>query len=959
MTVTAGQRPEWLRAVTELADDRARRRFFTRYRELRAAAVVEKLCSESARLQRVNLARAATLAVTARWLAEDLDDDLSRARSARAAANGQHFAGNSERAQELYRRALELFLGLGEELEAAVTRSSALLNLAYLGEYDLVYRWEQAAREVFESLGDRPRLAILEHNLGNVLYRQDRWEEALERYEVAYRELALLDRPRDVAICLRNVAVCHISLHNFAQALDGYEQTRAYCREQGFHRLALEVEYNIAYLYYVRGEYTRSIRRFQAARRQCEAEGDEYHKALCDLDQAEIYLELNMVSEAARLAVSAHESFARLQLPYETAKGLTNRAIALSRLGRGSQALGILAAAREIFVREKNQLWPPLIDFYRAVVLYREHRSGEAIDLAANAREAFLRSDLAHRAATCELLLAELKLDLGKVDGARDACRAALTRLAEMDLPALEHHAYLVFGQVEEAMGNLPAALEAYRRSHDRLEKLRSQVQGEDLKIAFLKDKHVVYENLVWLTLRESRSDTRDRTTFDYIETAKSRVLADLLAFRAHALPSRSVATTGLAAGVRALREELNWLYRQIDREELRGGERSSAEIRGLRSGIRRKEEDLLRSLRELQVTDRELGSLQAGAVADLETVRSSLPAGAVLLEYYIARGSILVAVVDRDTLEIRELTTAARVRATHRLLQFQLSRSAPGMPAGVGAEALVEKATRAHLRELYEALIAPVRHYLEGTHLIVVPHGFLHYVPFQALHDGTEYLVDRFSISYSPSAGVWHLCSVKRASCEDRSLVLGVADQRAPYILEEARAVAESLPGSRLLLGQAASEDALRRYGARSRFVHIATHGLFRRDNPMFSAIQLGGSRLSLFDLYDLRLGAELVVLSGCGTGLNAVLGAEELVGLTRGLLYAGAQSALVTLWDVHDASTAVFMRRFYQHLAQGGERAESLRRAMRDMREQYPQPYHWAPFVLVGKPSGRRRNY
>ncbi|MCG8460451.1 MAG: CHAT domain-containing protein, partial [Holophagales bacterium] len=106
----------------------------------------------------------------------------------------------------------------------------------------------------------------------------------------------------------------------------------------------------------------------------------------------------------------------------------------------------------------------------------------------------------------------------------------------------------------------------------------------------------------------------------------------------------------------------------------------------------------------------------------------------------------------------------------------------------------------------------------------------------------------------------------------------------------------------------------------------------------------------LSLFDLYHQRLDAELVVLSGCGTGLAAVRGADELVGLARGLLFAGARSTLVTLWDVHDRSTAGFMRAFYRHLAAGEAKADALRRAMLDHRSEHPQPYYWAPFVLVG---------
>src|SRR6202000_1561051 len=122
----------------------------------------------------------------------------------------------------------------------------------------------------------------------------------------------------------------------------------------------------------------------------------------------------------------------------------------------------------------------------------------------------------------------------------------------------------------------------------------------------------------------------------------------------------------------------------------------------------------------------------------------------------------------------------------------------------------------------------------------------------------------------------------------------------------------------------------------------HIATHGFFRTDNPMFSAVRLGDSNLSLYDLYDLQLPVELLTLSGCATGLNVVAAGDELLGLSRGLLYAGAQTLLLTLWDVHDGSTAEFMRRFYTHLAGGTSKAAALREAILELRERYPHPWH-----------------
>lgn len=178
----------------------------------------------------------------------------------------------------------------------------------------------------------------------------------------------------------------------------------------------------------------------------------------------------------------------------------------------------------------------------------------------------------------------------------------------------------------------------------------------------------------------------------------------------------------------------------------------------------------------------------------------------------------------------------------------------------------------------------------------------------------------------------------------------MGVPDAKAPFIADEAIAVAGILPDSQLFLGDSATSDELRRHGARSRFVHIATHGTFRRDNAMFSSIRMGDGPLSVYDLYQLRLSAELVTLSGCGTGLSVTVAGDEQLGLVRGLLYAGAAAVLLTLWDVHDRSTADFMQVFYGRIQQGWSKARAAQSGMQALRDNHPHPFYWAPFTIVG---------
>jgi CHAT domain-containing protein len=262
--------------------------------------------------------------------------------------------------------------------------------------------------------------------------------------------------------------------------------------------------------------------------------------------------------------------------------------------------------------------------------------------------------------------------------------------------------------------------------------------------------------------------------------------------------------------------------------------------------------------------------------------------------------------------------------------------------------------ATNGHLQEFYDQLLAPLEPHLNGaSHLIVAPHDFLHYLPFHALpgKDGKP-IGERFSFSYAPSASVYYLCVNKTPPVGGGNLILGVPDPVAPQILDEVRAVSGVLGDADVYIGPAATDAVLREKGPTSRIVHIATHGWFRQDNPMFSSISLGNSHLSLFDLYQLNLPCELVTLSGCGTGLNVVVGGDELLGLVRGLLYAGTQGVLVTLWDVNDQSTADFMKLFYENLrADGTNKAQAVQKAMREVRKEYAHPFYWAPFVLVGK--------
>ncbi len=441
------------------------------------------------------------------------------------------------------------------------------------------------------------------------------------------------------------------------------------------------------------------------------------------------------------------------------------------------------------------------------------------------------------------------------------------------------------------------------------------------------------------------------------MEAAKSRSMIEMIFQSGQSLPLGEAGQSDLVRRIRDLREELNWYYHRIELEQLRPEEKSRQRIESLQQKAQLHEKELLRTLRELPAHERETARLGAPADFSVERLQASLPQDATLVEYFSTGDQIVAAVIAHKEIHILPVTVLSRVTHFLQLLRFQLSKFRIGSEYVRRFEQPLLRATQSHLESLYGELIAPLRPFFRGKHLIVVPHGPLHFLPFHALQKGEEYLCDAFTVSYAPSATVFSLCQEKSASVSASSLVLGIADERAPQILDEVQSVTSLLPHSSLYVGDQATSYVLREKGPQSGLLHVATHGFYRQDNPMFSGIRLGDGYLNLYDLYQMRLGAKLVTLSGCATGMNFVAAGDELLGLQRGLFCAGATTLLLSLWDVHDQSTALLMQHFYREYLRTGNMAGALQVAMRQLRQQNSHPYFWAPFVLVGKLSDSKR--
>jgi CHAT domain-containing protein/uncharacterized protein HemY len=283
------------------------------------------------------------------------------------------------------------------------------------------------------------------------------------------------------------------------------------------------------------------------------------------------------------------------------------------------------------------------------------------------------------------------------------------------------------------------------------------------------------------------------------------------------------------------------------------------------------------------------------------------------------------------------------------------------------------------NLPTLHQLLIDPIASLLPkdpNARVIFIPQGSLFQVPFAALQDeGGTYLIQKHTILTAPSIQVLDLTRQQRQklaqnqSNSGRALVLGnpTMPSVSAYLGEpkqqlsplpgaeaEARAIAPLL-NTQAILGAQGTKAQIVQKMPQASIIHLATHGLLDDVRGLGSAIALAPSGsddglLTAEEIFDMKLQANLVVLSACNTGFGRITG-DGVIGLSRSLISAGVPSVIVSLWAVPDAPTAELMRSFYQNLQNNPDKAQALRQAMLTTMKTHPQPRNWAAFTLIGE--------
>lgn len=812
----------------------------------------------------------------------------------------------------------------------------------------------------------------------------DEWAEARVRFNLAQsmRRLGQLDEARehfDAALALHRAAGRAVAAARVLSALGT------------FLALAGEPQAGLDHLY-------DALHAFQAA-------GIARNEAITRSDIALTFLRLRDPEPALEQC--------RLALP-AFAKEPAYRAKCIAASARAHLQLGDLARAREaynealaIYKTTGNRVaeadaFMSLGDLYLAEDDLQAARDMFVSALGIHRSRAYLLGE-----GLTQCRLGEVHRRRGDRAEARTAFEAALA-LAPASSTFVSECAEAGLGRTARDAADLETARAHAARALERTESMRARLVSHQTRAAALATQQSLYELLIDVLMRQHEREparAHDVAAFEASERARARSLLELLT--EGAIDVRRGADEELLVAERSLRRKLN-SSAQEEAQALASGKEEHAKALG------RELDALAAQLTEVEARIRRssprYASLTQPQPLDLADIQTRVLDGETqLLQYAFGESRSYLWVVSKSRLQSFQLPPREEIERVARRVHALLS--SPAIASRPEADANLQELSRMVLAPAATALAGRRLLVVAPGGLQYVPFGAL---PIDL--GRSRPLMADFEVVSAPSASVIatlrteraqrnppanaavvfadavfeptdpRLTATARARSELRSIrtasgsgeaqdglgrrLRGLAEVgrlgRLPFSRQEADVIAALAPRGRTwsATGFAASREAATspRLGD-YHLVHFATHGVVNARRPELSGVVLSlfdarGRRqdgfLRLHDIYNLRLGADLVVLSGCQTALGREIRGEGLIGLTRGFMYAGARAVVASLWQVDDESTAELMKRFYRAMLKDGRRpAEALRIAQLEMSRsrRWAAPFHWAGFVLQGE--------
>jgi CHAT domain-containing protein len=830
---------------------------------------------------------------------------------------------------------------MGRPAEAAQARLPMLMALSMLGRTDEAVALADSLEAPLAAAGDVLSAGKVALNRGSMLMRLDRYDAAAEGYRQASAHFARAGDATHGIMADIGLAGALTWRYRFDEAEAIVEAARQQASAQGLHVLEALAAGEIGQLQLHNGRVAAALQAFEQAVQLLTGRAPPQRLLEAERARAEALLAVGLWPEAAAACACMVDAAQAMQAPVEAAWSRMMRGQALGEAGDRPGAEADLTEAAASFEQLGNAVGIGRARLLQARLAQAGGDAARALALAAEAAALLGKAGLTRWRLDAQLVQASAALAVGDAAGAQTLLAAvagdATDAPALAATAALRAHAAAQAGDTVQARAHANEALV-------RFDQLRRQVPAGDMRIASLHGAEAVAD--LWVRLHDAPGEAPE-ALLSAIERGRSRALHDDLA------RSSEPANDAQAAP----RARLSWLQHQWN-HALAAGESDSARLERLQRLVREAEAQQAHAER-LRAASRPGVDRASPAVAVAGEAAGPSP-GAVhdllgdsraLVSFHLDGETWRACVLWRG--QCRRLQGQVPGLAG-RLASLRLQMDAMRGPAAGQQRHAGQRLERVRrlLAGLHDDLVAPWRAQVaEATQLVLLPHRALHAIPFAALASAGPPLGEAFELVQAPSLEGWLHCMRLAPRPTGPTLALGAGSAWLPGVADEARAVAARYgPDARLLVDDTATLARWRSEAPGAAVLHLACHARARPDNPAFSALQLADGALTLAEVSATRLRAGLVVLSACDTMISRLAPGDEVLGLARGFLLAGARTVVATLWSVPDTTAAGLMADLHAACARGEAPAAALRAARLRLADRQPHPFHWAPFVVYG---------
>ena len=835
----------------------------------------------------------------------------------RALARINHLISRYRDAEKAYLQARHLAKGNMTEC-ASIDR--ALIDLyMYLGNFTQSRRRAKMAISAYSTLGASAEVAKTTVNYANLLHRQDKHREAERLYHKAADYFEQLKDELSIARCYYNRANALVQLFDLDIAEQLYLKSNEIYTRNGHAIDANDASYGLAWLRMLKGDYHIALSNLSECEKVYEQAGHARMAALCELDRAEVYLNLNLFIDALESARRAESVFDKLEIRYESAKAAFYRAKAAQALENKTEATRALKKASRGFALEKN-------DGFLAAALLLNSQTANSRKLRQSsiieAQKKFTQSQLPLWEAICQIRL-------GSDSKLRNKALLKLRHNGAVhQVPHLFAQWQTLKGDHAESKGQVALAKRHWRAAANCLDRVRAQLPPVELRTNFGATDLSPHQRLI-----EAECRNRPLEAAVWSERFKtagvwSPVMKLNESFDQRVKVEQSL--IDLANRVSAYSHQIKGI----------AGERGNLapQSRTAMVDLQRRVRQQLASIeKESQKTDNNQDKLWEL----FETESASQP----LVQFHVGQSDILAFVHRRKEIILRRYPEG-RLQLTKLLRQWRFLLEHELLQKCLGTKSSLEAEHRLFER-IGDWLWKPLEISEEDNRVLILPEGELANIPWQALRIKGRPLVEQHSFVLAPSLRHYVHARMIKVHSNEIKVFVGVSGD-LPQVGQELEKLSNLSRPNVKIINPSRRNDWLSNESAG--LWHYSGHACLRSDNPFYSYLVLADGPLFAADFRLKNSQVELVTLAACRSGEQVALSGEEATGLVRSLLEMGARNVIAGHWPVSDESTALWMDEFYSGYFANEKIGEAAAGASLKTMQKYPSAYHWAAFSVFG---------